>query len=314
MSCAKGRHFCRGASCKALSSLALPATFVYADAKQAEKGQAIGTRVQQSSVHVPGMTSTTLPLLVFSDLDGTLLDHQSYDWSPARPALDRLRALGAGVVLASSKTAAEMTELRRAMALDAWPAIVENGAGLIWPDDGLDGAQDGAQDGTPGDYARLRAALAHLPPGFRGFGDMTAQEVARITGLDPDAAQRARTRHYSEPGLWTGDPADRTAFLDAARAAGLTAREGGRFLTLSFGRTKADAMAEVCARLNPARTIALGDAPNDAEMLQAADKGVLIANPAAPPMPPDVAKTLMRTTSHGPQGWCDAILTLTQDM
>lgn len=30
------------------------------------------------------------PLLVFTDLDGTLLDHESYDWSPARPALNRL--------------------------------------------------------------------------------------------------------------------------------------------------------------------------------------------------------------------------------
>ena len=30
-------------------------------------------------------------LVLFSDLDGTLLDHESYSFDAARPALDRLR-------------------------------------------------------------------------------------------------------------------------------------------------------------------------------------------------------------------------------
>ena len=51
----------------------------------------------------------SMPLLLFSDLDGTLLDHDSYDFAPARPALDALKGIGAGVVLATSKTAAEVT-------------------------------------------------------------------------------------------------------------------------------------------------------------------------------------------------------------
>lgn len=29
--------------------------------------------------------------LVFTDLDGTLLDHDTYSWEAARPALDRLK-------------------------------------------------------------------------------------------------------------------------------------------------------------------------------------------------------------------------------
>ena len=74
-----------------------------------------------------------LPLLVFSDLDGTLIDHHSYDWSPAMPALAALGSIGAGVVLASSKTAAEIDLLRRDMGLEDWPAIVENGPGCCQP-------------------------------------------------------------------------------------------------------------------------------------------------------------------------------------
>ena len=72
-----------------------------------------------------------LPLLVFSDLDGTLLDHESYSFAPARAALAALAEIGAGVVLATSKTAAEVAPLRAALGLAGWPAIVENGAGLL---------------------------------------------------------------------------------------------------------------------------------------------------------------------------------------
>lgn len=71
------------------------------------------------------------PLLVFTDLDGTLLDHESYDWSPARQALNRLAALGALVVPATSKTRAEVAPLMAALGLTG-PAIVENGAGVAY--------------------------------------------------------------------------------------------------------------------------------------------------------------------------------------
>ncbi|MDA7429720.1 HAD hydrolase family protein [Primorskyibacter aestuariivivens] len=249
-----------------------------------------------------------LPLLVFSDLDGTLLDHQSYSWRAARPGLDRLKELGAGLVLASSKTAAEMVGLRRNLGLEHFPAIVENGAGLLWP------GQPGPADA--GDYPRIRKIVTQLPPGFIGFADMSNREVADITGLSLGASRNARDRRFSEPGVWTGTPEALRAFLDAAARHGLHARQGGRFLTLSFGKTKADAMAEITKQLNPVRTIALGDAPNDLEMILAADTGVIIANRHGAPFPalrPEDEHRIMRTILEGPKGWSEAILTLTAE-
>ena len=70
----------------------------------------------------------TRRMIVFSDLDGTLLDHETYSFEPARPALDRLKREGHVLVLASSKTAAEIAPLRDAMGFSHCPAIVENGA------------------------------------------------------------------------------------------------------------------------------------------------------------------------------------------
>ncbi len=70
-------------------------------------------------------------LVVFSDLDGTLLDHDAYSWDAAKPALDRLAERDIPVVLASSKTAREVEILQEQMGLSGRPAIVENGAGVI---------------------------------------------------------------------------------------------------------------------------------------------------------------------------------------
>lgn len=244
----------------------------------------------------------SLPLLVFSDLDGTLLDHDTYEFAPALPALRALGRVGAGVVLATSKTAAEVAPIRSAMALDAWPAIVENGAGILEP--GTGGTGD---DGT---YRKIRAKLRALPPGFEGFGDLTATGVAALTGLSLEAAQAAKARQFSEPGLWKGDPSRLDAFIQAALASDLHARQGGRFLTLSMGGTKADRMIEIAERYGNPATVALGDAPNDAEMIAAAHHGVIVCNPQAPPMPlldGEKANRITRTTLPGPAGWAEAI-------
>lgn len=243
---------------------------------------------------------TTPPALVFSDLDGTLLDHESYDWTPAADLLARLTAAGIPVCLASSKTAAEMVPLRAAMGLGAAPMICENGAGIV--------VETAVRD--RGDYERLRAGLDAVPADLRakfcGFGDMGPARIAEVTGLDPQSAVAAAERTFSEPGLWSGDEAELSAFLAALSDSGISARRGGRFLTLSFGGTKADRMGEIAARYGDPLTIALGDAPNDREMLETADYGIIIANPhgaALPLLDTEAAGRIRRTQQPGPHGW-----------
>ncbi len=143
---------------------------------------------------------------------------------------------------------------------------------------------------------------------------MTDAQVAAITGLSPEAAALARQRHFSEPGLWQGTAEDRAAFLDALSELGIAARSGGRFLTLSFGATKAGRMAEIAARYGAETVIALGDAPNDREMLEAATCGVVIRNdhgPGLPELDGEAAGRIRRSALPGPEGWNAAILDLT---
>ena len=251
----------------------------------------------------------SIPLIVFTDLDGTLIDHDNYDWRPAKPALDALKNLSAAVVMASSKTAPEIGVLQAELGLEHWPAIVENGAGILEPSHGLADAS--------GSYAKLRELLNQVPAElrvcFEGFGDMSCERVVEVTGLSADAAVNAQRRHFSEPGLWSGGAEDRSAFSRCLSDLGVSAREGGRFLTLSFGKTKADRMAEIIRRYTPLHTVALGDAPNDIEMLQSADFGVVIANHHREPLPVlegEEQGRIVRTDKAGPEGWNRAMLDL----
>ena len=250
-----------------------------------------------------------LPLMVFTDLDGTLIDHHTYDWTPAAPAITALKALGAGIVLASSKTAVEMDVLRRELGLQAWPAIVENGAGVLAP------------HGAPGmdttQYTTLRGALDTVPDRLRrrfvGFADMSIEDVMHATGLARDAAALAKQRSHSEPGMWQGSAPEQDAFLAHLATHGISAQQGGRFLTLSHGATKADQMHVLCAQYRPSITIALGDAPNDIQMIEASDYGVVIANPDRPSLPAlngEEQGWILRTTDAGPVGWNSAILNM----
>ncbi|PJI92359.1 mannosyl-3-phosphoglycerate phosphatase [Yoonia maricola] len=248
-------------------------------------------------------------LLVFTDLDGTLIDHDTYDWAAAKPGLNALNALSAGIILASSKTAAEMAILREKIGVAQWPAIVENGAGFLPPFN--------TTCPSAADYETIRSALDRVTPDLRqlftGFGDVTAAQVADMTGLLVRDAALAQMRCFSEPGQWSGTVPQKNAFLAALAEQGVRSQQGGRFLTLSLGRNKVDQMRSIIDTYQPRHTIALGDAPNDIAMLEHADIGIVVANPARPPLPPlktEAAGRIIRTKEAGPVGWNWAIHTV----
>lgn len=252
-------------------------------------------------------------IIIFSDIDGTLIDHDTYRYDAARDCLAFLKRHRIPLVLASSKTRAEIVPLRYELGFDDCPAICENGAGIV------EGGAEG--DASRLDYSRLRQELNKIPRDLRrhflGFGDMTLQELTAATGLAPDAAERARRRDFSEPGLWSGSEAEKAKFLDILGKAGVTATKGGRFLTLSFGATKADRMTEILVRYGHPVSVALGDAPNDREMIEAADYGVIISNPGHAPLPDlpgEVDGRIIRTEKPGPAGWSEAVMAIVSNL
>lgn len=249
---------------------------------------------------------------VFTDLDGTLLDHDSYSFAAAAAALDLLRSRGVPLIFCSSKTAAEILPLRAELGFGHCPAIVENGAGVL--------AASATRPAPASRHAELMQIVDRLPQSLResfsGFSSWSLAELKARTGLAGDAARRALRRNYSEPGLWLGEPAARLEFIEALEQQGVHAQQGGRFLTLGFAVSKAARMREIIAayraqQSDPVFSIALGDAPNDTEMLESADLGIIIPNPAHAAMPPLAGESedrIMRARRPGPAGWNDSLL------
>jgi mannosyl-3-phosphoglycerate phosphatase len=247
-----------------------------------------------------------LPWLVFTDLDGTLLDHDSYDWSPARPALDRLHNAGVPVIAVTSKTLAELAPLAAPLGLDAW-RIAENGAVIAAP--------EGPPRLTPPGHAGIRDFLAACRREhgwrFQGFTDLSVAEVAAATGLSSAAAALAKQRLASEPIRWLDSPATLQAFRDLARRHGLTTLEGGRFLHVLGDTDKGRALRTVARAIGGRRrTIALGDSANDHAMLAAADQPIIVRRKDGSHLPLEQHPAAVLTRAPGPTGWNQALLEL----
>jgi len=232
------------------------------------------------------LSSKTPKVLVFADLDGTLLDN-NYGFTDAKALIAQLSALGASVVLCSSKTKEEVEFYRRKLGL-AEPFIVENGGAVIIPSGYFPfefacsrqtAKYDVVELGLP--YAVVREKLARIKlvtgAGIVGFGDMTAEELAAETGLPLRLAELAKRRRFDEPFrlLWGNEKELRRA---VARE-GLSSTMGGRYFHLSGGCDKGKAAA-VLSRLYDRAfaesvSFGVGDSPVDLPMLRVVDVPLL---------------------------------------
>lgn len=260
----------------------------------------------------------TIPrLVVVTDLDGTLLDHHSYDWAPALPALRRLRELRIPVVFSSSKTSAEMRSLRTTLG-NTDPYSVENGAALIVPPGSVPKAPEGLIRSRGTSRLDILRNLEELSCrdrfSFRAFSDMDLQDVMNATGLDRAAAQAAMEREFGEPLLWQ-DSEEKLEELSALLAArNLWVTRGGRFVHISGPNNKATPLADLRdlyqeSGQEPVQLIALGDGANDVPMLEEADYPVLIRSPVNPP-PVVNHPGVIRTHLTGPTAFTSAIFDL----
>ncbi|MFO7748673.1 MAG: HAD-IIB family hydrolase [Desulfobacteraceae bacterium] len=251
--------------------------------------------------------------LIFTDLDGTLLDHDTYSFDEAKDALCLLKENNIPVIINSSKTKAEILGIRNALGIDQSPFIVENGGGIFFP--GHFSFEDLKQrDGfylwkIGKSYEKILAFFEKVKERYHmvGFHQMDVDEIAKQTNLSFKQAQQAKERNFSEP-FTLGRPKLLKELTWEARAENLHVTRGGRFYHLISNRQdkgvallKTKAIYEAM-RKEKVETIALGDGENDYSMLSNCDHPVLIPTTGGEYHNTTIAGHI-KAGDPGPKGW-----------
>lgn len=271
------------------------------------------------------MNASPQRLIVFSSLDGSLLDSETRAWDEARPALEVLRRLEIPVLLTSSKTRAEVAAHARAMELRA-PFVAESGGAVVVPEGYFGHKVPGSETrdgcdvlslGVPRrDLATALAEMAtRIGARVRGIATLGLTEVQRLTGLSSGAARLALEREHDEAFV-VDDESSLAALAEAADERKLRVTRGRRFFRLSGGTDKGRAARVLMGLFEAAgrrvTSIGLGDASNDLAMLTAVQQPIVIPGPdgAADPALADSLPGAQLAPRPGPAGWNAAVLSV----
>jgi len=278
--------------------------------------------------------------LIITDLDGTLLDHDSYSFADAKASLKQLENNNIPVLINSSKTQAEISHLRKKLN-NQHPFIIENGSAILTPQSYFDKQHSQSLplnlslknkhaesfDNTVLGLERkeILNIIPILTKKFNGqfisYSQSTVNNIIEMTGLSYENAQQSLIRHYTEPVKWLGNSTQKQAFIDFVNSQGIYTLQGGRFIHLMGDTDKGKALNNIkkkyikyynqvntthgCTTID-INTVALGDSHNDIAMLQAADIAIVIRSPHYP-APEFEHPHKIISDSYGPKGWHECI-------
>lgn len=260
------------------------------------------------------MPSLDDPLLVFTDVEGTLFDNHTGEWQAAAEWLDRLRTQSIPLILCSSKTAAEMMAIQKLLQLQGLPFIAESGA-VIQLDEQWQDHEDYPRiiNGSP--HADIASVLARLRQQhgwkFTTFGELDEHVLADVTGLPLAQANLARLQEASETLIWRDSDEAMSAFDQTLQQLGLRFVQGARFwLVLDERSGKDQAVNWLTRQYHHYRgerllTLGLGDGPNDAPLLDSVDFAIVVKglNRQGVQLRQDSPQRVYHTMQEGAAGW-----------
>lgn len=177
--------------------------------------------------------------LIFTDLDGTLLNHDDYSFAPALHSLQLIKEKHIPLIFTTSKTKAEVLLLQQKIGIIE-PFITENGAALFIPK-GYQGLSlehleeyDGYKVVIFGKrYNEVLSFYNQYKNEFsmKGFSDMSIDEIVALTHLEHNDAILAKQRGFTEPFI-LNDCSDISKLEELADEYGLKITRGGRFFHL----------------------------------------------------------------------------------
>ena len=252
--------------------------------------------------------------IIFTDLDGTLLDHNNYSFSAAKKGLKILLQQHIPLIFCTSKTKAEIIYWRKKIK-NHHPFISENGGGLFIPIDYFSFCFEYNQKddsyylirfGAPKD--KLKKVMRELEQKFNleSFLSMDTNTLMEKTDLTLKQANLASKREFDIPFVLY-DEKEEKRVIKYIYDQGLQCTKGGRFYHLMGDNDKGKAVSKLIRlfkrKFDSIDTIGIGDSENDFSMLTQVDHGYLVKKPDNT----FASNEFNHSDGIGPAGWQNVI-------
>ena len=244
--------------------------------------------------------------VVFTDIDGTLVDINTAEYGKETDKLIRLiKERNIPLILTSAKTRLEQNKIREDLGISD-PFIVENGGAIVipkgyFPDYALRDIKYPLREtqetknedrdvnheivvelGEPADY--VRAKLSDIRKkysiNFRGVADISVEKLSNLALISREQAKRMAQRNYGETILQIQSE-DIARFIKYVQEYGMKVIHGGRFFDVTVGTDKGIAVG-ILKKLfkdkfhNNVTFFGIGDSTNDIPMLNLMDIPILV--------------------------------------
>ena len=264
-----------------------------------------------------------MKIVLYTDLDGTLLDLYNYSCEVALPALATLKRRKIPVVFCTAKTLAENEYYREELGIRD-PFIVENGGAIFIPQGYFSFDFDYTKEMKHyyviefgARYEELRAALDAIraETGFKikGFGDMTAEEVAKDANLSIEKAKLAKDKAYNESFIFDEPKEKEKILFEKIQEKGFSLTHGGRYYNIHGRDADKGKAVKVLTELfrreygaEAVKTVGIGDSRNDIAMLEAVDQPAVVRRKDGTWLELPL-KNLYKARGEGPEGWVEVV-------
>jgi len=262
-------------------------------------------------------------ILIFSDLDGTVLSSIDYSPGSSLNAVDLALKQGMEFVLVSSKTRAEIEFLQNNFGWN-FPFISENGGAIYMPEEKAlkNMSENFVKDGHfwkrefGVSYSEICNALRQISEKLKikitAFHQLSAEQVADLANLPQEQAKLTKIREYDEPFLIAKEDESKIPLvIQEIEKWGLRYTRGGRYHHIISYFDKGQTV-KVFKELyqkdyNELVTVAIGDAKNDVPMFKQVDYPFLVRKNDGSYDKEAAIQNITITKGIGPEGFAEAI-------
>ena len=251
-------------------------------------------------------------VLIFTDLDGSLLHRDTFEFGEIKDYLKQIISKGIFVIPNSSKTDKEILEFSYDLGLSL-PYICENGAAIHGLDLlNKDLPKELILSREKEDVINIFKNIVpiNLQNKCKWLSEMDEKSQSLIFGLQNKKLKMALDRKYTIPFVFNGTKNEKNQLSKIIKKDGLSLQEGGRVINLTDKVNKAKAL-RVFVRFykryhQNVKTVAVGDNYNDLDMLKTSDFPCLVFNDKfiLDEIP---INNLITTNKPSPEGWADVI-------